>query len=405
MPTHFSIAYLLPDVHLSGGAAVVFQHANRLKKRGHHLIVGSTGMVSQADWFPNQSVPVVKASSLPSDLDFIVATSWPTAFQALRHPARHQCYFVQSDETRFYEPNSPLFTSARLSYDLNVHFFTEARWIQRWLLENFGKCAALVPNGLDRDIFYPDTPLEPRTGKPRILLEGAIALPFKGMKEAFEAVDDLDAEVWCVSAYGRPKAAWKCDRFFEKVPMATMRRIYSSCDILLKLSRVEGFFGPPLEMMACGGLCVVGKVTGHDEYIRDRENAIVVEPNDVKEARKAVMELISDQDLQQTLRAKGAATAREWSWEASINQLEAFFYDIRNGGRPLVHGDRTNDDLLCAYEGILSETTSTGATFGTIAHRVKKKINNQLLLKIGERIYLHIMEHKELYSKIFRDKR
>lgn len=67
------------------------------------------------------------------------------------------------------------------------------------------------------------------------------------MAVAIEAVAPLDVEVWCVSSRGAPIKEWKCDRFFEHVPMVDMRRIYSSCDILLKLSRVEGMFSPPLE--------------------------------------------------------------------------------------------------------------------------------------------------------------
>ena len=45
-----------------------------------------------------------------------------------------------------------------------------------------------------------------------------------------------------------------------------MYEIYNQCDVLLKMSKVEGVFGPPLEMMACGGTCVVGNVSGYDEY-------------------------------------------------------------------------------------------------------------------------------------------
>jgi glycosyltransferase involved in cell wall biosynthesis len=371
------------------------------------VIVASQGSTTQADWFPGQSVPVIEAADLPLDLDFLIATSWPTAFEVLKHPARHHCYFVQSDESRFYDTGSALYRAARLSYNLDLHFLTEARWIQQWLSEDFGKRAALVRNGLDALIFYPDEPLERKGERPRVLLEGAIALPFKGMKEAFEAVAGLDVEVWCVSAQGKPKAGWRCDRFFEKVPMATMRRIYSSCDILLKLSRVEGFFGPPLEMMACGGMCVVGKVSGYDEYIRDRENALVVEPGDVRGARKAVEELISNRDLQQTLKENGFKTSSAWNWESSTDQLEEYFTQIDKGSRitaQVAERIEANQKLLVDYEKILSERGLTHMTVATLAHRIKKKVSNRFLLKAGEHIYLHMLQHREFYSKVLKIK-
>lgn len=110
--------------------------------------------------------------------------------------------------------------------------------------------------------------------------------------------------------------------------MQDMRRIYSSCDILLKLSRVEGFFGPPMEMMACGGATVVGRVTGYDEYIVDGQNALVVDALDINAARNAVQRLIDDTTLRGNLIAAGAKTAREWDWESSINTLEKFFAEL-----------------------------------------------------------------------------
>ncbi len=402
MPHELRIAYLLPDVRVSGGAAVVFQHANRLMKRGHRTMVGCTGIVSGAEWFPGQSVPVMKAADLPSDLDLLVATSWPTAFQILLHKARHRCYFVQSDETRFYEAGSDLERAARLSYELDLFFLTEARWIRQWLRDTFGKQAALVPNGLDPGIFFPDEPLEPRTGRPRVLLEGAIAVPFKGMKDAFEAVRDLPVDVWCVSALGKPEARWRCDRFFEKVSMARMRRIYSSCDILLKMSRVEGFFGPPLEMMACGGVCVVGKVSGYDEYIREGENALVVEPGDVEGARSAVEKLLSDPGLRHILQANGAKTASAWNWDTSMDAVENFFFQIAAEMDDYSSGEKHNRTLMAAYEGILS--ASPKGAFQTLAHRMRRGTNNQFLLKAGERIYLHMLGHKDFYRKVLKIK-
>lgn len=319
------IGYIVPSCSVSGGMAVICQHANRLLKRGHDVVLLSIVEIRPMDWFPGQQVPVHDAATWEGDLDVVVATGWSTAFWLPRISARVKTYFVQSDETRFHPEGSRWQHLTTLTYYFGVHYLTEARWIRTWLKEGFGHEAELVPNGLDPDIFRPDQPLQSKGKKPRILLEGAIGLPYKGMREAFEAVQDIDAEVWCVSSYGEPEAHWHCDRFFEHVPMQDMRKIYSSCDILLKLSRVEGFFGPPMEMMACGGVAVVGRVTGYDEYIVDEQNALVVDALDIAAARNAVQRLIDDKALRDRLIAAGAETAREWDWESSIDTLEAFY--------------------------------------------------------------------------------
>jgi len=366
-------------------------------------MVGSLGSVSRDDWFPNQSVPVLRTADLPEDLDILVATSWATVFEVVKLRAEHKCYFVQSDETRFHDEGTDWFHIVQLSYLMNMHFLTEAKWIQDWLLQNFDKRAALIPNGLDQEIFQPTAPLEKKTDKPRVLLEGAIALPYKGMKEAFEALKDLDVGVWCVSSYGKPEPGWKCDRFFEKVPIDRMKEIYSSCDILLKLSRVEGFFGPPLEMMACGGVCVVGAVTGHDEYIADGENALVVDATDIKGARQAVQRLIADRSLREKLRENGLRTAARWPWGPSIDRLEKYFSEIAAGvyGETNPCREQTNQSIAHFYEKILSQPSSQSInSLEVLAHRIKRHVNNEFLLKLGEKAYYHMLNHKSFYSRL-----
>lgn len=312
---------------------------------------------SSMDWFPSQTVPVVHIEDWKGSLDILVATSWGTAYYLPRIDATVKCYFVQSDETRFFPPESLWKHLASLTYYFGANYLTEARWIQKWLGENFGHAAELIPNGLDETIFFPDRPLKPRGPLPRILLEGAIALPYKGMAEAFETVATLDVEVWCVSSLGSPQKGWKCDRFFEQVPMVEMRHIYSSCDVLLKLSRVEGCFGPPLEMMACGGVTVVGKVTGYDEYIIDGFNALVVDVDDIHAAQEAVTRLITDASLRNSLIINGRTTAVKCNWEDSIERLERHFKKLLSGPQHWVNYSKRSeyDSSLSLAYGLLSK--------------------------------------------------
>lgn len=324
------IAYLIPNCGVSGGIAVICQHANRLYERGHDVFLVSVSEGEGIDWFPNLRVPVSDLKNFPPSLDILVATAWSTAFRVAVLPAKHKFYFVQSDETRFFPESSAWEHLTRLSYSIGFNYLTEAKWICQWLYDGYGHKAELVPNGLDNNIFFPSAPLEAKGTKPRILLEGAIGLPYKGMAEAFEAVKDLDVEVWCVSSYGRPRKGWKCHKFFERVPIMEMRKIYASCDILLKLSRVEGFFGPPMEMMACGGAVVVGKVTGYDEYIENEYNALVVDPRRPLEAANAIKRIIDDSALKDRLICNGIATAKRWRWESSIDILENYYQEVVN---------------------------------------------------------------------------
>jgi len=397
------IAYLLPDVAISGGTAIVFHHANRMARRGHEVRVASTGVVNQAPWFPRQSVPVVRPADLPADLDMLVATSWPTVFEVASRPARSKGYFVQADETTFYKPGSPLFHAALLSYLMNVRFLTVATWLKQWLRESFGKDAVVIPNAIDPEMFYPAAVAEARTGTPRILIEGAFAIPSKGMREALEATRGIDAEVWCVSSYGKPDSGVRCNRFLGRVPVEKMREVYSSCDILLKLSKSESFGLPPLEMMACGGVCVVSRIKGHEEYVKDGENGLMVAPDDIEGARSAVRRLIEDRELRQRLRANGLRTAAMRTWEPAIDRLEECFREtIEAGSAPGPMGEQLNRALVDSYRGLLASSFFNGG-IQTIAHRVKRRIKNQLIIHLGEKAYLHIKNHRRFYGKVLGD--
>jgi glycosyltransferase involved in cell wall biosynthesis len=320
------IGYVIPGCGISGGIAVICQHVNRLLRRGYDVVMISEDGNTSIDWFPNQKVQVIPLKEADDNFDILVATGWSTAYTVRNMNAKRKFYFVQSDESRFYPQGSREQKLAMESYKFDFEYLTEALWIKRWLKEKFNHEAVYVPNGLDEQIFHATTPLEPKGDKVRVLLEGPIDIPFKGMEDAFKAVEGLDCEVWCISSSGKPKPEWKCDRFFEKVPMEKMKEVYSSCDILLKLSRVEGFFGPPMEMMACGGTAVVGDVTGHDEYIIDGYNALVVPLGDISAAHLALKRLISDPKLRARLIENGRKTADQWKWEPTIDILEKVFF-------------------------------------------------------------------------------
>jgi glycosyltransferase involved in cell wall biosynthesis len=319
------VAFLLPSPRIGGGVVVVLQYAHRLQEKGYDVTILTANDEEDCGWFPYQIPRVVPFSKARGEMfDVLFATFWTTATQVHKIQAGKRFYLIQSEESRFYPGDEQLQKAALETYRYDLEFITIARWMQDWLKEHFGRESHYLPNGVDPTIFHPATPIEPKGKKVRVLLEGPIDVPFKGMKNAFQAVKDLDCEVWCISSSGKPKPGWRCDRFFDKVPHAEMKHIYSSCDIFLKMSEVECFFLPPLEMMACGqGACVIGEVTGTDEYVEDGVNALLVKKGDVEAARRAVQSLIEDADLRNRLTLNGLKTAERFDWNATTDRLHS----------------------------------------------------------------------------------
>ena len=329
-----NVLYVIPGTTNSGGVYVALQHVNHLKAIGVDVYLYSLDDKRKIEWFDN-NVHIYTSEDLwmvmTRKWDVVVATQFGTArFVMESLTADRKIYFVQSDERRFTLRQSDM-SLCVASYNIaGFEYMTEARWIVQWLKDEFNHDCFYVPNGVDHDIFYRLNATErstfelkrPRRRK-RVLLEGAINNPEKGMLDAYNAVKDLDVDLWIVSGDGVPPDDWKYDQFFQSVPIVKMREIYGQCDLFVKMSRVEGFFGPPLEAMACGLPVIVGKCTGYDEYIVDGKNALVVETGDVTSARLQVQKLLEDDGLRLSLVQEGLRTASKWTWAKSFEALES----------------------------------------------------------------------------------
>jgi hypothetical protein len=326
------IAFVVPGVDTSSAIYVLVKHAMYLIEQGHDAFfintdpLCGTQKAGTLDWVGTQTIQVVcldNSEAHAYNLDAAIATHWSTAKRVISMEVPIRMYFVQSDERRF--SNDPRYIRAcNATYSMPFSsFFTEALWIQKWLKREFQKDAYYVPNGVDYSLFYAPARLRPTTKNMRVLLEGPIDIPWKGMQDSYDAVKDLHLDIWVISSIGKLPSSWQVDNFLGKVSLQQMTHAYHAVDIFLKLSRVEGFFGPPLEAMACGVAVVVGKETGYEEYIVNGTNALVVETGDVKAAKKAVAFLLTNHEYRRSLVANGLETAKKWSWKRSFLHLTA----------------------------------------------------------------------------------
>ncbi|WP_334364644.1 glycosyltransferase family 4 protein [Bradyrhizobium sp. AZCC 1578] len=314
---------------ISGGTYVIFQHAAHLVACGHHVTIAAQEPFSDDTISWHDAARSLNCISIEQarrhEFDVVIATWWKTALALPGFNAARYAYFVQSIESRFYPTDEgPLRRLIDATYRLPINFVTEARWIKDHLAD-FGQSASLVRNGIRKDIYSHDVePIEERTeGSPRILVEGHFRVSFKNTALAISLARRAGAnDVWLLT--GSP-INWVpgVRRIFSQVPIDAAARVYRSCDVLVKLSTVEGMFGPPLEMFHCGGTAIVLDVSGHEEYIRHMENAIVVPMRDHAAALDAISSIIRDGKLLRSLKEGAKATAARWpSWVESSTQFE-----------------------------------------------------------------------------------
>ena len=116
-----------------------------------------------------------------------------------------------------------------------------------------------------------------------------------------------------------------------------MADAYRRSDVVLKLSSVEGVFGPPLEGFHCGATCVVTPVTGHDEYVVHGYNGLLTDWDDLRGTARQLDLLARDRDLLQFLRTNALQTARAWpDWEQCSRVMADALVAIREGPQPNV---------------------------------------------------------------------
>jgi glycosyltransferase involved in cell wall biosynthesis len=318
------VAFLTQDLQLSGGVGVVVEHASQLARHhGFDVTLVLTARQVEPDWAFRglEHLHVVPlADAIGMRFDVAVSTWWETADHLFELDAARYASFVQSLEDRFYLPEEPERTAAALTLDLPVRFITEARWIAR-ALEALqpGNRALLVRNGVPKDVFVsPAAPPVALRGPLRVLVEGSSEIAFKGVAQALASAAEMreDRVVTLVTPDRQGTEPPGADRVIRAVPHAEMARLYAEHDVVLKLSRVEGMFGPPLEGFHMGATCVVTPVTGHEEYVRHGFNGMVVDWDDLRGTARALDLLARDRAQLHFLRTNALATARAWpSWE------------------------------------------------------------------------------------------
>lgn len=319
------IVFLIQRSALSGGTYVVYQHALHASEAGHDVTIATlTRETPTLDvWHP--AIPKLKfvhideAAQLSFDIAF--ATLWSTVLDLHRLPSRRYAYFVQSIESRFYPPEAATLRAfIDAIYAWNLPGITEATWIRDHLEAHFGSRYHLVRNGIRKDLYRAEGPrIAPPGGRrrPRILVEGGFGAIKNTARALATARRSGGSEVWLLTTTDIP---WYpgVRRLFKSVPVDQVPPIYRSCDLILKLSLVEGMFGPPLEMFHCGGTAVVYDVSGHDEYIVNEKNALVVPMHDEAGVMRALRRLSDEPDLMENLKRGALETASNWpSWDTS----------------------------------------------------------------------------------------
>lgn len=319
------IAFLIGSTDISGGTYVILQHALHAVEQGHEvtLVPFFPAHAESTGWHPAyERLRVAGADEVAGEeFDLALATWWRTVYELWKVRARNYAYFVQSVESRFYPPSEEQVRRlADETYGIGLPVVTISSWLQWFLALEHDRASFVVRNGIDKRLFSHLGPaLADRVpGELRVLVEGPVDVPMKNVPRTVELAREAEAdEVWLLTSSPVDEVAG-VDHVSSRVPVTATAAIYRSCDVLVKLSYVEGMAGPPLEMFHCGGTAVSWDVTGHEEYLRNGVNGFVAELGDEAAVVEALRTLRKDERRLARMRRAALETAAKWpSWDES----------------------------------------------------------------------------------------
>jgi hypothetical protein len=409
------VCFLLNDLQLSGGVAVVLEHAHQLSE-AHDMDVTLALTNPEVGRWDHRRLDGLSFADVEeaarSHFDVAIATWWETAYHLFTLDADRHAYFVQNLEDRFYRPADVERLTASITHDLPVSFITEASWIAETLDELRPDARTFyVRNGVAKDVFVSPSEAEPRLDGPlRVLIEGHPDVWFKGVGDAVRALEQTTEPL--STTFVTPDS-----KFDEQIPFRCvgpldqkeLAALYAKTDVIVKLSRVEGMFGPPLEAFHMGATCVVTPVTGHEEYVVHGWNGVVADWDDPRGTARWIDLLARDRRRLDFLRSNALATAKAWpSCEQSAQFMAAAISTIRrlpppkSGGsgsslmqdlragsedfrRQQAYGNQYEKELVTARAELESVRTELTAAYENEAEKHRQVVHSQAY-RVGLRL-------------------
>ncbi len=193
-----------------------------------------------------------------------------------------------------------------------------------------------VMNGIDLNIFYPDSKIQKIPFK--LVTVASSDVPLKGLDYLLEALSDL-AKVYpdiSLSIIGEQKRGGHTERllkklnlekrvnFFSNLSQEDLRTTYCEAEIAVIPSLYEGFGFAAIEAMACGVPLISTSGGALPEVVKD--TGIIIPPKNPKEIYNSIVLLLSSPDIAKELSEKALKRANsKFSWETIAKKLEKVY--------------------------------------------------------------------------------
>lgn len=387
-----SIAQYTYSTQPRGGVVHTLELAEHLQALGHDVHIYALGRHQQTAFFRPTSVPftLIPCPDLNADepLDERIQRYIQTYYEFLathryRLPAIHHAQDCISANALWRLREDGIipsfirtihhiedFVSPALieCQDLSVvrpdRKIVVSRYWQQRFVQEFSIDSEVIYNGVDVARFRPPNELERAEARAKFgLTDQTVLLSIGGIDPRKNSINLLRAFQSVrreIASKGRD-VVWVCaggatlldyrayrDSFYEElgetglkmnkdifllgvVPEDLIRQLYWASDILAFPSIKEGWGLVVLEALATGLPVLASDIPVFREYLRNEENALLVDPYDEQSIASGLIRLITDHRLRRLLGTTGPITAERFSWEASAKAHVACYRASKAG--------------------------------------------------------------------------
>lgn len=279
---------------------------------------------------------------LSKNFDVIIGTIY-TSMKLVKkvvaeNPNIKPAYYIQDYEPLFSEPRTESWQEASDSYTLvpNTILFAKTHWICDKVFDVHGVKVRKVSPSIDHDVYKPNPKAKLEIGcKDKIVISAMIRpkTPRRGADRTMRLLKKLHdkfGDAVRIELFGCEEN----DPLFQQLEtnfIYTLHGVLSRngvakvlqiSDIFIDLSDYQAFGRTGLEGMACGATLVSTKYGGVYEYVKDGENAILVDPFDENESINRLTTVIKNSKRLQIFKKKALSTAAEYSiHKSTISEL------------------------------------------------------------------------------------
>jgi hypothetical protein len=325
-----NITYLMEDTELSGGQRVQLIHADALIARGHRVRIVTKGLPltwrrSRAEWVYVDSFTQYDASGD----DFVIGTFWLTLEPAMKIAGDRAVHLCQGYEGLI-SAYAPILSQIEAAYSLPMPKLVVARSLVP-ICERFTDDVTHIGQVVEDEFYRAATP---REHEPlRVLLCGQHQADFRGIQEGYGAAAHArwfhqKFELIRVSAWAPSKEEplETVQEFHAALTTDEMTRLMHTCDVLIAPNHhQEGFGLPAAEALASGLACVFTQIPSYLSFDEQHDYALFAPEKNAIELGERLIELLSDADLRDRLRARGREVAEQWRVGNVADRLEEFF--------------------------------------------------------------------------------